>query len=166
MAKAITNIEKKKLSKEEEIVEDLHAILNQIAENRKAIQDILIILQEFHEAGLIDMLKGLLGTREKVGVLAIEQLNQPGMHNLIKNIMSGLQFLANVEADQFKMIFSGVSNGVKKVTESAEYQEQVGTFGIFKAIKDPGVNRTLTLMIHFLQGIGEEINTKDTMRQR
>ncbi|MRG85250.1 DUF1641 domain-containing protein [Salinibacillus xinjiangensis] len=161
MAKAITQIEKKQKNLQEERAEDLSAIVNQIADNREVIQDTLVILQELHEAGMIDMLKGFLRTREKVGTIAIEQLNQPGMHNIIKNGMNTIGLLANMNPDQLKAIFGGLNQGLEKAAKSTESQEQLGMWGLMKSMKNPSVKTSLNTMVSFLEGMGDGLNNKE-----
>ncbi|GAA0326056.1 hypothetical protein GCM10008967_15790 [Bacillus carboniphilus] len=160
MAKAIQQIERKQKNAEEERTEDLAAILTQIAENREAIQTSLMILQELHQAGILDMLKGLLRTREKVGSIAIEQINQPGMHNIIKNGMSAVQLLSSLDPNQLKQIFGGLSHGLHKASEGNEKKEQASMWGLMKSMRDPNVRTSLNTMVHFLNGMGEGLNQK------
>ncbi|QHS22378.1 DUF1641 domain-containing protein [Virgibacillus sp. MSP4-1] len=162
MAKAITQIEKKRKSKQEERTEDLSAIINQIADNREIIQDTLIILQELHATGVLDMLKGLLRTREKVGQIAIEQINQPGMHNIIKNGMNTIGLLAEMDSDQLKAMFSGLNTGLEKAAESAKAQEEVGLWGLMKSVRDPNVRTSMNTMVNFLEGMGNGLNQQKT----
>ncbi|MDC3414723.1 DUF1641 domain-containing protein [Aquibacillus sp. 3ASR75-11] len=162
MAKATTQIEKKESNVEEERAEDIAAIMKQIADNREAIQDSLIILQELHQSGVLDMVKGLLRTREKVGVLAMEQINQPGMHNIMRNGMNSIELLASLDPDQLKTVFGGLTQGLQKASESIETNEQMGAWGMLKSMRDPNVKTSLNTMAHFLNGMGEGLNNKKT----
>jgi uncharacterized protein YjgD (DUF1641 family) len=160
MAKAIKQIERKQSNVEEERAEDMEAILKQIADNREAIQDSLIILEELHQSGILDMLKGFLRTKEKIGSIAMEQINQPGMHNIIKNGMSGVELLSSIDSDQLKQLLGGLTQGLQKASESTQKKEQIGVWGLLKSMKDPNVNASLNTMIHFLNGMGEGLNNK------
>lgn len=159
MAKATKQIERKGNRLEEERNDDLSAILNQIADNRESIQIWLDIIHELHQIGILDMIKGLLRTREKVGAIAMEQINQPGMHNIIKNGMSGFQLLAAMDADQLKQIMDGFSRGMQKASENTQHQEQIGMWGLLRSMQDPNVKKTLNILVHFLNGMGEGLQT-------
>ncbi|WP_085992148.1 DUF1641 domain-containing protein [Oceanobacillus senegalensis] len=162
MARAIRQIEKNQRSAEEERAEDIAAIIKQIAENREAIEDTLIILEELHQFGVLDMLKGLLRTREKVGAIAIEQLNQSGMHNIIKNGMSTVQLLADMDPEQIKTVFNGVNHGLKNVAETTNYNEDIGMWNLYKSAKDIKVRNSLNAMVQFLNGMSEGLSKKHT----
>lgn len=160
MAKPIQQIELKNKSVEEERAEDLSAILKQIADNRDAIQTTLIILQELHEFGILDMMKGLLRTREKVGAIAIEQINQPGMHNIIKNGMSAVQLLSSIDPDQLKHMIGGMTQGLHRASEGHGQKNQANVWGLMKSMRDPNVRTSINTMMNFLNGMGEGLNQK------
>ncbi|MBM7570834.1 DUF1641 domain-containing protein [Aquibacillus albus] len=155
MARAITQIERKQSSVEEERSEDLGAILKQIADNREAIEDSLTILEELHKSGVLDMVKGFLRTKEKVGVIAVEQLNQPSMHQLIRNMFNSIELLSSMDPDRLNAIFGGLNKGLEKASEGTEENNQIGAFGMLKAMRDPNVKTSLSTMVHFLEGMGE-----------
>ncbi|MFZ3580158.1 DUF1641 domain-containing protein [Virgibacillus sp. DJP39] len=160
MAKATRQIERKESNVDEERAEDLNAILKQIADNREAIQDSLFILEELQESGVLPMLRGLLRTREKVGSIAMEQINQTSVHNMIKNGMSGIGLLSSIDPDQLNQIIQGLTKGLQKASESTDNQDQVGIWGLVKSTKDPNVRTSLNTMIHFLNGMGEGLSNK------
>ncbi|WP_077623719.1 DUF1641 domain-containing protein [Sediminibacillus massiliensis] len=162
MAKAIQQIEREESNVEEERSEDLSAILKQIADNREVIEESLSILQELHKSGVLPMIKGLLQTREKVGSIAIEQINQPGMHNIIKNAMSGMALLSAIDPDQLKQFSDGLTHGMQKAAETSSNDKQVGMWGLMKSMRDPNVKTSLNTMMHFLNGLGEGLNSKQT----
>ncbi|SET37374.1 Uncharacterized conserved protein YjgD, DUF1641 family [Salinibacillus kushneri] len=162
MAKAITQIEKNQKNIQEERAEDLAAIVDQIADNREVIQDTLIILQELHNTGVLDMLKGLLRTREKVGAIAIEQLNQPAMHNMIKNGMNTIGLLSEMDPDQLQAIFGGLNQGLEKAAESTKKQEEMGIWGLMKSMRDPNVRTSMNTMVNFLNGMGSGLKSSET----
>lgn len=155
MAKAITHIEKKIPNPAEEQAESLTEILSLIAKNREAITTSLEILQELNSAGLLSILKGLLKTRDKVGVLAIEQLNQPSMHKTIKNGINTLQLLGEVDPDKLKTLLNAANSGLQSIGES---NEKTSKWGLVKSMGDPDVLSSLSTMTGFLQGMGKELN--------
>jgi uncharacterized protein YjgD (DUF1641 family) len=158
MAKAIKHIDKKQPNAVEEQTEALGEILKLIAENREAITTSLEIIKELHTAGILDVVKGALRTREKIGVIAIEQMNQPEMHRTIRNGIYAMEFLGQLDPDKLKTLFNGISHGLEKTAD--DHHEKIGMWGLLKAMRDPGVNASLTTMLNFLNGMGEEIGKK------
>jgi uncharacterized protein YjgD (DUF1641 family) len=159
MAKAIRHIELKTKSKDEEQAESLSELLSLIAENKESIRITLEIVKELHSAGLLEILKGLLKTRDKVGVIAMEQINQPSMHRTIKNGIQALQLLGEVDPDKLSRILNAANNGLENITES---NEKLSKWGMIKSLNDPNVSSSFSMMINFLKGMGEELNKPKT----
>jgi len=160
VAKAITQIERKESNVEEERSEDIQAIVKQIADNREAIQDSLTILQELKLSGTLDIIKGFLRTRDQVGALALEQLNQAGVHHMMKNAINLLGLLAKMNPDELDAIFSSMSKGLQKVSENTYPNEHIGVWNLLKSAQDPNVKTSLNTMLTFLNGMGQSLNNK------
>ncbi|MBA4494777.1 DUF1641 domain-containing protein [Paenactinomyces guangxiensis] len=158
MAKAITRIEKHVPTPEQEQAQAVKQILEATANSRDALVVFLDILKELHRAGLLDIVQGMLKTRHKWGVTAMQTLNQPGMHRFIKNGISSLYFLGKLNPDQLQKIFDGAARGLERSAESMKEDKQTGLGGLVKTLRDPDVNASLTTMMAFLQGMGEEWN--------
>ncbi|KAB8125540.1 DUF1641 domain-containing protein [Gracilibacillus oryzae] len=162
MAKAIRQIERIESNVKEERAEDLSAILNKIADNREAIEEAIEIIEELHNAEVLPALKAILKTRQKVGAIAIEQINQPGMHNVIKNAMTMFTLLASIDSAQLQQLAGGLTEGVEKASESTKQTEDASLWSLLKATKDPNVKRSLNMMINFLNGMGEGLAKKQS----
>lgn len=156
MAKAIRSIDKK-LSTDPNIqqTKDIQEVLQAVTDSKEALAVFLDILKELHQAGMLDMMQGVLKARHEVGYLAIQQLNQTTMHHTIKNIMGVAQFLGKIEPDQLNKVLNGVALGLEKSTEAHENGKSHGIWGLTKDLRDPDVNTTLTTAIEFMKGMGE-----------
>jgi uncharacterized protein YjgD (DUF1641 family) len=157
MAKPITHIEKKIPNPIEEQAESLSEILSLVAKNREAITTSLEILQELQSAGVLDLLKGFLKTREKVGVLAIQQINTPEMHNTIKNGINLLQLIGQIEPDRLKTLLHAANKGLESMGGT---NDKISKWGLLKLMNDPDVLSSLSTMTGFLQGMGKELNSQ------
>jgi uncharacterized protein YjgD (DUF1641 family) len=157
MAKAIKDIDKKRSNPIEEQTEAIQQLIEMTAESRDALLSLLEILQELHNAGLLDFVQGLLKTRHKVGVLAMGQLNQPEMHRIIKNGINTIQFLGELDPDQLQTMLNGVNKGLEKSTMNTKKGEQVSLWGLAKSIRDPDVKMSMSTMMAFLEGMGKGI---------
>lgn len=157
MAKAIKQIEKTTPSSEELHDQDIAALLKQIAENRQAISTSLNILNELQQTGVLDTLNGLLKTRVKVASIAMEQVNQPSMHNIIRNGFNTIEFLGALDPEKLKVILNAVSKGLDETSERIGQNEPIGLWGMMKTIRDPDVNTALSSMLGFLNGMGKEM---------
>jgi uncharacterized protein YjgD (DUF1641 family) len=160
MAKKIEQIEKHIPNKIEENADAINQILAKIAQNQKSVTVFLEIIEELHEAGVLDMVKGLLKTRDKVGALAIQQLNQPSAHRIIKNGMGAVQTLSQIDPNHLATMMNGLTNGLKESNEVEGERERISMWGMFRMMRDPDVNASLKTMIGFMQGMGKALNDK------
>jgi len=156
MAKAIRSIEKKistdPIEQQNQALQDL---LQAVTDSREALVVFLDILKEAHQAGILNIVQGVLKARQDVGYLAIQQLNQTTMHHTIKNIMGVAEILGKIEPEHLNRILNGVANGLDKTTELHENGKVHGLWGLTKDLRDPDVNSTLTTAIEFMKGMGE-----------
>ncbi|WP_408007626.1 DUF1641 domain-containing protein [Pseudalkalibacillus sp. A8] len=160
MAKAIKQIEKNNSNTVEESTQALNSLMEMTAKNREALGSLLEILQELHQSEILDMIKGFLKTRDQIGVLAIGELNQPGMHRIIKNGINAVEFLAELDPEQLKIMLNGINEGLKKSAENMDKKENVSLLRLTKLMRDPDVQRSLTFMMNFMVGMGQAIEKK------
>lgn len=52
-----------------------------------------------------------------------------------------------------------INAGVEQATVEPDPEEKTGYFDLVRKLKDPEVNRSLTLPLRFLEGMGQETNT-------
>lgn len=155
MAKAIRQINKHIPNKQEEQAQAIADIVAALADNREAIMTTLGILKELQEMGALDAIHGLLQKRTDVATIAIHQINQPSMHNTIKNGMNALGFLGSINPDQLQAILQGLSHGLKRATESAQKGEEQSLWKLGKSMGNSEVKASLATMMGFMQGMGE-----------
>ncbi|WP_433958398.1 DUF1641 domain-containing protein [Cytobacillus horneckiae] len=164
MAKAITNIEKYIKNKDEEKQESIQQVLDAVSENSEALITFIDILKELHEFGVLDIVQGALKNREEIGVIAVSQFNQPGMHHIMKNGMNAIQFLAKLEPDKLNTILQGVEHGIERLADT-QNNKSLGLWGMGKAMFDPNVSLALGSMVNFMRGMGEGMNETDKDKQ-
>lgn len=156
MAKAIKQIEKRVPNEAEEQTEALGSILKAATENRAALLQMIDIVGELHKAGLLDIVQGILKNRHAVGVLAINQMNQPSAHRMIKNAMKALEFLGGIDPNKMGAVLSGVTSGLDKASDLPD--KPIGLWDLGKSYRDPNINASLSLMLNFLRGMGEGLH--------
>lgn len=160
MAKAIKQIDESILTPDQQQASDLNEILEKLTENKESILILLEIIEELHKFGILDITKGMLKTRHELGILAMEELDKPTVHDLVRSGISTFNFFTKVDPDQLNTLLNGASEGLKNASEQSQKDEKLGLWGLAKSIRNPDVNRSITTMVHFLQGMGQGIKTK------
>lgn len=155
MARAITQIRKIETNPEELQAQASAEIMQVLTENKDAIIAAIGVLKGLNEMKILESVQALMAKGEDVGVIAIQQLNQPGMHNIIKNAMGAFKFLGTLQPDQMNTLLEGVGHGLKKMSHTGEKGEKQSVWRLRARFWTPEIRAAMTTMVDFLQGMGE-----------
>ncbi|MFP3917605.1 DUF1641 domain-containing protein [Lysinibacillus telephonicus] len=155
MAEAIKQIRKEIPTPEQEQSQAIADIIAALASNREAIISTIGIIKHLQDMGVLDALNGLLEKRVDVGAIAIQQINQPGMHNMIKNGMNTIKFLGQLNPDELQIMLDGVSRGLEKLGERIDKNEKVSLWQLGNSVRNEEVRTSLFTMLGLLEGMGE-----------
>lgn len=155
MARAIRQINKEVPNVQEEQDQAMADIMRELAENREAIMKTLGILKGLHEMKVLEAVHALLEQRTEVGAIAIQQINQPGMHNIIKNGMGAVGFLGTLQPGQLNTILDGVGHGLKRLSKTGEKGEKQTIWKMRRRLRSPEIRAAMTTMVDFMEGMGE-----------
>ncbi|WP_047151108.1 DUF1641 domain-containing protein [Aneurinibacillus tyrosinisolvens] len=156
MARAITRVEKRIPTQAQRQEESFGDILRVLSENRESVVAFLDIMKELHQSGLFDIVQGVLKNKHEIGKVGFEFIQVAGIPSMLKNGIVAMQFLSKLDPLKVQMILSGLSNGLEKAT--SEEDSHTSVWGIVKALRDPEINTTVTSLLGFLRGMGEELN--------
>ncbi|WP_240375485.1 DUF1641 domain-containing protein [Bacillus piscicola] len=164
MAKKIETVKKWEWTEEEKRTQELREIEDALIENKEAIFKTLDILNEADNKGLLNMVSGLLHEGENVLQVAVKTMNKPETTNTIRNVllMMGTASLINVQ--ELEPLLLKINKGIEQVAEKSDTDEKTGYFDMARSLKDPEINRALTIMLAFLKGMGAK--TEDEMRSK
>lgn len=157
MAKAIKQIELIQPSAQEEQAKDIADLLTQLGQNREAISSAIDIIGQLQRSGILDIVQGFLHSKEKVAAIAIDQVNQPNMHNIIRNGFNTVDFLGSLDPQQMNIMMNAVTKGLDESAEVMKSNEKTSVLGLMKAMRDPDINLAIHSMLGFLKGMGREM---------
>ncbi|WP_040209251.1 DUF1641 domain-containing protein [Neobacillus jeddahensis] len=155
MAKPITMFANKQKTEEELHSEKIDHLMEYIIENADGLKQTIALLHELHESGILEAVVSLVKAKEKVAKIAVDQMVRPPVTNLINNAMAAAGALTELDPTFTKKLVNGLSTGMKNAEESVKSGEKAGVMDLFKAMKDPDINRTILFGIHLLKGMGE-----------
>ena len=87
VAKEITLIKKKVVTEEEQKQQVADDLLNELSNNREAVEETMQLLAQLQKAGILDAAISLLAAKEDVSKIAVEQLNREPVKNALNNMM-------------------------------------------------------------------------------
>ncbi|WP_368657121.1 DUF1641 domain-containing protein [Metabacillus halosaccharovorans] len=155
MAKSIRQIRREVPNEQEEQAQAMNEILKELAENKEAVLAFIQTAKELHELKVFETTNSLLKQSDEVGAIAIQQINQPAVHNMIKSGFGLFKFLGALQPSQLQTILDGVTLGLKRMSETGEKGEKQSIWRLRKRLTSPATRAALTSMIDFVEGIGE-----------
>lgn len=155
MAEPISKVYRKELSEEEKRKKDLEEIESALIDNKEAILQTMTLVKNMHDRGAIEMASALFGQGDKVMHTLMETLDKPESTNAIKNALLLMGTVGLINVRQLEPLLIRLDSGIAKVAEAEDSQEKTNIFDLFKALRDPEINRSITLMMNFLKGMGE-----------
>ncbi|MCA1040343.1 DUF1641 domain-containing protein [Bacillus infantis] len=162
MAKAITHIQRKTLTEEEKRKKDLMEVEDALIDNKEAILESLKVMRNMHDRGVLTLLSGLFGQGDKVLDILVRAADKPETSNTLKNLLLMGGTLGMINVKQLEPFLLKIDSGIARVAEAGDTQEKTGFFDLAKSLKDPEINRAVTLLLTFLKGMGQE--TKELER--
>lgn len=117
VAKEITLIKKKVVTEEEQKQQVADELLNELSNNREAVEETMQLLAQLQKAGILDAAISLLAAKEDVSKIAVEQLNREPVKNALNNMMGAGEALSSVDPEVTKQITSSLVTGLQFATD-------------------------------------------------
>lgn len=161
MAKPIRHFNRSEPDPIEVQAQAISDIVNKLSENRDAILTSLDILKNLHQMGTLEAILGLLEQRTEIGAIAIQQFNQPSIHNVIKNGMSIFKFLGSLDPDQMQTIFKGLNKGLNHASERLHNGDSPSLWKLGTSMRNPEVKASLSTLLEIMHGLGEALQNDE-----
>ncbi|WNB93880.1 DUF1641 domain-containing protein [Bacillus sp. NEB1478] len=171
MAKAIKNVHKIPVTEEQKRKNDLLEVENALIKNKDAILQTLEIMNHMQDKGILSLLNGLFGQGDKVLEIAIKAMDKPENTNTLKNLLLLSGSLGMINVKQLEPFLLKFNSGIARIAEHKDTEEKTGYLDIVRSLKDPEINKSITLLLQFLKGMGQdtedyEKTNQDTQEQR
>ncbi|WP_026694260.1 DUF1641 domain-containing protein [Peribacillus kribbensis] len=159
MAKAIKSIHKIEFTEEQKRSQDLLEVENALLENKDSLLELLKTLNHMHDRGVLSMMSALFGQGDKVMDVLVKKADTPETANMLKNLLLMVGVLGTLNVKQLEPILVKVNSGIARVAEAKVTDEKTGVFDLMRSLKDPEINRSITLLLTFLKGMGEDTSS-------
>ncbi|MGD6962603.1 DUF1641 domain-containing protein [Fictibacillus phosphorivorans] len=171
MAKAIKNVQKQTITAVEKRSNDLREVEDALIQNKTAILQTLEIMNHMNEKGILPLLNGLFGQGDKVMDIAVKAMDKPENTNTLKNLLLLLGTLGMINVKQLEPFLLKIDAGIARVAEYKDTDEKTSYFDLVRSLKDPEINKAVTILMQFLKGMGQETEqyektTGDTPEKR
>jgi uncharacterized protein YjgD (DUF1641 family) len=98
-------------------------------------------------------------------------MDKPENTNTLKNLLLLSGSLGMINVKQLEPFLLKLNSGVARVAEYKDTEEKTGYFDILRSLKDPEINKSITILLQFLKGMGQdtqhyEKTNQETHKQR
>ena len=155
MAAPITMIKKNEPTKEElqqQKLDDLQALL---ADNDEALNQILKIVGELNDIGVLEAANSMLQAKEQIAKIALGQVTREPVTNMINNLMGAAGALTSLNPETTTKLVNSLTTGLDEGNKHLENPKKIGILDLMKVLNDPDINRAIGFGIHFLKGMGQ-----------
>lgn len=156
MAKQISTIEPIVIDEETREQLDLNEIETALTEKKAAVLETLDLLGHLHDRGILSLLNGLFAEGEEVFSIAMKEINKPEHSRMLQNLAGMAGVLGKLDTESLKDFAEKANSGLHEAAEANPDDGPSNIFQLLKVLKDPEINRGMTMMLNFLKGLGKE----------
>jgi uncharacterized protein YjgD (DUF1641 family) len=108
------------------------------------------LLQELHESGTLDVLRGLVGAGDQVVRHTVGLATQPEAVNALRNLLVLGKVVGTIDPNVLHKLVEGLPAAVAQMPE----ENPPSLFAIFRRMSSKASRRTLALGVSVLEGVG------------
>jgi uncharacterized protein YjgD (DUF1641 family) len=97
--------------------------------------------------------------------ILVKKANTPETANILKNLLLLSGVLGMLDVKQLEPFIVKINAGVTKAVEEKDSGRKTGYFDIVRALKDPEINKAVTLLFSFLKGMGADTDDMERNTQ-
>ncbi|MDY0396207.1 DUF1641 domain-containing protein [Virgibacillus halophilus] len=153
MAEPITKIKRMEITKEAVQEQNLQEINEAVADNKEAILEGIELLASLHEKGFLEMGSALVRHKEDALANVMEIFDKPKYSAILGNLSKLLLLLGEVKVDEMAYLLNKLNSGMQEAA-AADESVKTGYLDLVRAVNNPDINRSLTMLLAFLKGMG------------
>src|SRR5438132_2772649 len=113
------------------------------------------LLQRLHDRGVLDLLRGGLGSSDKVLSIAVDAAKTPEAINATRNLLILSKVMFTLEPD----LLEDIAQAVPKSLAQAKKQKPLSLWQMFKKMCSQDTRRALTAMLGLLESSGKSLGS-------
>src|SRR5205814_9401517 len=137
-------------------LEELHTRLqNAPLQHAEALLSGYDLLQRLHDRGVLDLMRGGLGSGDKVLSIAVEAAKTPEAINATRNLLILSKVMFTLEPALLEDIVTAVPNNLAQ----AKKQKPLSLWQMFKKMCSQDTRRALSAMLGLLESFGKSLSS-------
>ncbi|AIF43943.1 DUF1641 domain-containing protein [Virgibacillus sp. SK37] len=158
MANPISDIKRLEIPAEDVEKNNLDELTKAVSENKEACIKGIGLLSAMNESGILDAASALIKHRKEATKNVVQELNKPQYSATLENLVELFLLLGEIDVNEVSNITDKINHGMKEAMEvPPSSQEKMNYIGMIKALKDPEINKSITMILSFLKGMGKEL---------
>ena len=139
---------------------ELRSCLEQAPEEHaEAILAAYEVLQELHNRGVLEILRGGLAASDEILEKVVDNARTPEAIRAMRNLLFWRRILGSIEPEWFQEIFQAIPEGIAQAT--AERNQPVSLFGLLRRAFSKDSLRGLAAAVAFLQAFGRHLHASE-----
>jgi uncharacterized protein YjgD (DUF1641 family) len=126
-------------------------------EHAEALLATYEILQGLHDRGVLDLLRGVLGSSDKVMGTFVEAIKTPEAIRVTRNLLLLILTLGAIEPDSLRVVAQTFSEVLRQT--KAQEPDPPGLWELFNRIRSSDGRRGLAAIITALEALGRNAST-------
>lgn len=155
MADPIRKIKRMEVSEEEIKEKNASDVLDAISENKESVLKGIDLLATIDDAGGLEIMSALVKHREVALEKFIEEINKDRYAGSLENLSKLFILMGSIEVEELEPVITKINTGIKDAQTVSE-DESTSYFDLLRALKDPEINRSITMLLEFLRVVGKE----------
>ena len=130
-------------------------------EHAEALLATYEVLQGLHDRGVLDLLRGVLGSSDKVIRTFVEAIKTPEAIRVTRNLLLLIQTLGAIEPDSLRVLAHSFSEVLRQT--KAQEREAPGLWELFNRIRSNNGRRGLAAVITALEALGSNASPEKSV---
>ncbi len=119
----------------------------------EALLNAYAILQLLQDKGILELVKGALGSGEKVLAVMTETMESDAVIRTMRNLVVFLKIIGSIEPE----VLEGVLKAFSQQKEKAKGQKPPGLFHLLAKLSNPDSRRVLAPMAAAVESLGQQL---------
>ncbi|GAA0440558.1 DUF1641 domain-containing protein [Lentibacillus halophilus] len=154
MAEKISNVKRMEIPEETIRQNNLEEVATAVSNHKTSILKGIDLLEALNQSEMLDTLTALVKHREAALSNITRELNKSEYAAPVENIVKLVQIAGKMDVDEMQYLADRMNHAVKEAAAS-ETSEKTSYMDLLKALKDPEINRSVTMLLQFLRGMGK-----------
>jgi uncharacterized protein YjgD (DUF1641 family) len=133
-------------------------------EHAEALLDSLELLEQLHQRGVLELLRGALGAGDQILERTVEAAESPDGIRALRNLLILGKWLSSINPELLQCVAN--ASAATLGSEEKPVIEPPGLFALLSQFRQPELRRSIALINRFLDVLGSQLKIVGTVRPK